>query len=398
MSNKVNVKLSELPFPIEIDQQKKKCDICETNPAEICCKKCKCKYHSKNPNLFCRQEKRLVCSKCKGICNKQNHEVLQIKEIYRQLYSVIKKDLEEMKKEQISNQLVLEKVQHKKSKINSKIEQLCNEITKDTIQIQKGISDYRNHSITCLKSIKEITNLMFNKLASSVKKQKETQQKETNQLSKIYYLYNEKNDRLAEKLLIQEFYLFQNRKKYNSGRTYNNETFDSNYKSRSIILQNENKTIFHDKQDSSKFGKICGQNNYTKGKSVIEVRVDEFRNASDQINSIRLGVIDTTKKPKINTKKWNFEGLFYLKLKWDKKKTSVEQTRFQNKKKIFKDFAYDLKVGCIITIHLDMKKKNFFFQINQENIGFTFENLPEQVTFFAGLTGQEESLNKITLI
>ncbi|KAJ3443119.1 spry domain containing socs box protein [Anaeramoeba flamelloides] len=155
--------------------------------------------------------------------------------------------------------------------------------------------------------------------------------------------------------------------------------FDSSTKSETIVLSNNNQTASN--HSSSRYT-VCGKKIYSQGLHTIKVKMH---------NGGIIGVID------VNSRSTN--QLFYdhqqaymyqgskgsgygTSLKWNGGKREIYGEKYCQ--------------GDIITIHLDMNKKNISFSNKNNNFGIAYSNLPESVCFGAVLYGN--SSMKITIL
>ncbi|KAJ6250423.1 spry domain containing socs box protein [Anaeramoeba flamelloides] len=210
--------------------------------------------------------------------------------------------------------------------------------------------------------------------------------------------------------------------------------FDSKLKNNRIKLFNYGKSIITVRK-WKRSGCICGNKIYSQGLHRINFCIDRFRLSSDYQNFICLGVVDSDKRRKfINDGYW--EQTFYFMTHWhpfieneneNKNENNVEKEKEKGnenekekgkgkgkgkgkeqqepKKKLLnykckkfpeiqEEFARPISEGDIFTIHLDMDRKQMSFLINQEDFGIAWTNIPNNVCFFACLSGQKDTNNK----
>ncbi|KAJ6243770.1 hypothetical protein M0813_22211 [Anaeramoeba flamelloides] len=182
----------------------------------------------------------------------------------------------------------------------------------------------------------------------------------------------------------------------------NTEIFDLNNKSEHIILKNDNKTALNNHHFL--YLSVCGKNKYSSGRNQIKIKINRFKRNDHKDNYIKLGIIDSKKK-KNYISNGNLNGTYFFQTYWNSVKKQSESgiIRWVNENKNEEKIVNrHIQEKDIFLINIDMEKRRISFQINNEDLGFSWKILPElnikKVNLFVTFGGQEDYKNKISII
>ncbi|KAJ6237775.1 tripartite motif-containing protein [Anaeramoeba flamelloides] len=408
-----------------------------------------CYKHKKELSLYCKDDNKLICTKCYETCRINNHSILGLDEYSNEISEKIKMILNKIQKAEIQNNETIQKSIELKNKFKIEIKELSNLIENQSdLMIQKIQKSKINH-LNLLLKIEIITDTKFdqimNKNQAKQEARKETKKKikimkklekdkktikflrESNEIiekdkeergkdrkreqqrkreiqrekeSKEIYRLNQRKKREEEIRRLKE----EKKKKRleENEREKILEEFDPKMNSENLIkLKNENKTAWNPSSEDG--GIICGKKIYSRGKHQIKIKIDQFPNPENEWNWIWLGVIKTENRKKLieNTdleKTYFFES--YFQTDWAGQKNQSEKVKKENGKETRKNYPKKIyfKKNDIFEIFLDMDQKKISFKLNEKNLE-GWENLPEKVNFFAYLQYQKgKEKNQITII
>ncbi|KAJ6247756.1 e3 ubiquitin-protein ligase trim7 [Anaeramoeba flamelloides] len=401
----------------------------------------KCKKHNKEFKFFCSNEQSLMCAECGKKCKNEKHELLAISKI-------TKKFLQEVI--QISKGIQIEKTKNKKTindlaQIN---EQLQEETEKELKLIKVKMDEFFSRCKRTLESSKKLIDTKLNNYRNIISKRQQNNQIKENIIKKIFRLHSEKewekeqekmqeqeqgqgkekekekemememeqekekeNEREKEREIILEFLklkkiigkerkiLKKNENNKQSIKNITHDEFDSNIKQNWILLNNNNKT-FTNISNNKNYGIMCGKKIYSEGIHQIMIKIDQFPNSKKEWNVIRLGIINSTNKENI-IKNANYNQTYCFRAFWNKKKLTSSKVKMENGNWQYEDYPNNIKLkqNDLLTLTIDMIKKNISFKINEIQLETAWDFLPEKVVFIAflyPLTGDIK--NKITLI
>ncbi|KAJ6236959.1 hypothetical protein M0813_27308 [Anaeramoeba flamelloides] len=333
----------------------------------------KCPKHNQKFKFYCEEEDQLICPECIENCLDQKHPLLSLNSKSDQIFQKMQIILKEIQTKEKENQLSIQKSQQNKNKLKIKIQQISQQIERESDLLKQQIEKSKNKQLKVLKTIEIIIENQFNKIIQNKEKsiQKINQNKaKMRKISKLkpknknIELINESKELINEsKEIINKFKKRKEKEKLKLSK----EIFDPkmNHKN-SIKLKNQNQTAWNPSKKSR--GRILGQTQYSTGKHKIKIKIDQFPNLNSQSNSIILGVIQTENREKL-IKYADYEGSYFFRTFWYKNLLQSYKQKKENGKLYEEKYPKNIKLkeNDILEILLEMdqktnskKKKNKF--------------------------------------
>ncbi|KAJ3428049.1 hypothetical protein M0812_25681 [Anaeramoeba flamelloides] len=389
-----------------------------------------CDKHKKELSLYCKDDNKLICTKCYETCRINNHSIFGLDEYSNEISEKIKMILNKIQNVEIQNNETIQKSIELKNKFKIEIKELSNLIENQSdLLIQKIQKSKINHLNLLLKA-EIITDTKFDQIMN---KNQAKQEAINETKKKIKILKKLEKDKKTIKFLQESNEIIEKdkeerekerKKEQQSKREIQREKeskdihrlnhrkirdpknlkgkkileeFDPKMNRKNLIkLKNENKTAWN---PSENWGRICGKKIYSRGKHQIKIKIDQFPNPEYEANYVDLGVIKTENRENL-IEKVNYEGTYFFSSYWDGRGNESQKVKKENGKWIGENYPEKIyiKKNDIFEIFLDMDQKKISFKLNEKNLE-GWENLPEKVKFFAYLEylkGKEK--NQITII
>ncbi|KAJ6237766.1 hypothetical protein M0813_26559 [Anaeramoeba flamelloides] len=456
----------QIPFEHQIPQ----CEVCEEKKADCYCTKCKihycqncepqvhtpffwkkhinfiykepyvsrkkinsnlCDKHKKELSLYCKDDNKLICTKCYETCRINNHSILGLDEYSNEISEKIKMILNKIQNVEIQNNETIQKSIELKNKFKIEIKELSNLIENQSdLMIQKIQKSKINHLNLLLKA-GIISDTKFDQIIDKNEAKQEAINETKKKIKILKKLEKDKNtikflqesneiiekdeeerekERKKEQQRKREIQREKESKEIcnlnqreiqrskEEEREKNLEEFDPKMNRKNVIkLKNENKTVWN---PISEDGIICGKKIYSRGKHQIKIKIDQFPNPENTVNWIVLGVIKTENRENL-IENGDYEKTYYFGSYWyGRGKNQSEKRKKENGKRIEENYPKEIyfKKNDIFEIFLDMDQKKISFKLNEKKLG-GWENLPEKVNFFAYLEWLEgKEKNQITII
>ncbi|KAJ3429258.1 hypothetical protein M0812_24602 [Anaeramoeba flamelloides] len=374
----------------------------------------RCPKHKKKFKFYCEKEDQLKCPECIENCLDQNHLIFSLNKKCNEIIQKIQIILNEIQTKEKDNQLTIQKSQLNKIKFKQKIQQISQQIQRESDLLKQQIEKSKNQHLKLLKTIEIIIENQFNQIIQNNQKTIQKINQNKTKIQKIIKLktksqkcklinesrmiinkFKKRKEKEKEKEKVKEKEKEKEKEKFKLSK----EIFDPKMNCKKTIkLKNQNQTVWN---PSDKFnGIILGQTQYSTGKHKIQIKIDQFPNINTEENWIYLGVINTENRENL-IKKGDYEGAYYFKTYWENNLLQSLKTTEQNGKEYEEKYPENIKLkeNDILEILLDMDQKTISFKINENNLGIAWENLPESVHFFADLIYMEgNEKNQITLI
>ncbi|KAJ6248847.1 tripartite motif-containing protein [Anaeramoeba flamelloides] len=360
----------------------------------------KCPKHNQKLQFYCEKEDQLKCPECIENCLDQNRLVFSLNKKYNEIFQKMQIILNEIQTKEKENQKTLQKSQQNKNKFKQKIQEISQQIERESDLLKQQIEKSKNKHLQLLKTIQIIIENQFNKIIQNNKK---TQNKINQKKTKIKKIRKLKTKNQNIELINESKEIINNKKKKNKKEKEKlnlyQEIFDPEMNRKNTIqLKNQNQTAWN---ASEKFrGIILGQNEYSTGKHKIKIKIDQFPNINTEKNEILLGVINT--KNRVNLiKNRDYEGTYSFDTYWDKNLLQSFKIKNENGKLYPEKYPKNIKLkeNDILEILLDMDQKTIAFKINENNLGIAWKNLPKSVHLIAYLSYMKANKkNQITLI
>ncbi|KAJ3429265.1 hypothetical protein M0812_24609 [Anaeramoeba flamelloides] len=185
-------KNKEKNVPIGLPTKRRiKCEVCSKEDAEFYCSQClvrycqkceaqvhksketnynKCPKHNQKFNFYCEEEDQLICRSCIENCLDQNHLILSLNSKSNQIFQKMKTILKEIQTKEKENQETLQKSQRNKNKFKIKIQQISQQIERESDLLKQQIEKSKNQHLKLLKTIQIIIEYKFNKIIQNNEK------------------------------------------------------------------------------------------------------------------------------------------------------------------------------------------------------------------------------------
>ncbi|KAJ6229050.1 hypothetical protein M0813_08550 [Anaeramoeba flamelloides] len=362
----------------------------------------KCPKHNQKFKFYCEEEDQLICRSCIENCLDQNHLILSLNSKSNQIFQKMKIILKEIQTKEKENQETLQKSQRNKKKFKIKIQEISQQIERESDLLKQQIEKSKNKHLKLLKTIQIIIEYKFNKIIQNNEKTIQKINQNKTKMQKIRKLKTKnKNIKLINesKNLINKFKKRKEKEKEKKKFKLSKEIFDPKMNHKNVIkLKNQKQTAWNASKTIE--GRILGQTKYSTGKHKIKIKIDQFPNNQSELNTIYLGVINTENREKL-IKDRDCEGTYCFRTYWEGNLLESSKVKGENGKWNSEKYPKNIKLkeNDIFEILLDMDQKTIAFKINENNLGIAWENLPKSVYFFAELELMEiNENNQITLI
>ncbi|KAJ6229052.1 tripartite motif-containing protein [Anaeramoeba flamelloides] len=359
----------------------------------------RCPKHKKKFKFYCEEEDQLICPTSIEYCLDQKHSLLSLNSKSNEIFQKMQIILNEIQTKEKENQETIQKSQQNKKKFKIKIQEISQQIERESDLLKQQIDKSKNQHLQLLKTIQIIIENQFNKKIQNNEKSIQKINQDKTKMQKISKLKTKnKNIELINesKELINEF-----KEKEKLKFKLSKEIFDPKMNYQNMIkLKNQNQTAWNASRKSR--GIILGQTQYSTGKHKIKIKIDQFTITEIEDKRIYLGVINTENREKL-IRNADYKGSYYFETFWDKKLIQSSKKKKENGKEYSEKYPkyIKLKENDILEILLDMNQKTIAFKVNKNNCGIAWENLPESVHFFAFLSFNRRRINEniqITLI
>ncbi|KAJ6252909.1 tripartite motif-containing protein [Anaeramoeba flamelloides] len=431
-------RLRDIRIPVE--PQIPQCEVCEEKKADFYCTKCEvhyckacesevhtssfwkkrhkefifqepyfpqekinsnlCDKHKKELSLYCKDENKLICTKCYENCRINNHSILGLDEYSNEISEKIKMILNKIQNVEIQNNETIQKSIELKNKFKIEIKELSNLIENQSdLMIQKIQKSKINHLNLLLKA-EIITDTKFDQIMN---KNQAKQEAINETKKKIKILKKLEKDKNTIKFLQESNEIIEKDKEERE-----KERKKEQQRKREIQREKESKEIcklnqreIQRSKEQKKEKNLEEFDPKMNRKNVIKIKNENKTawNPISKYDGIICGIIKTENRE--NFIKKDYEKSYFFQTNWYRhEKTKAKKGKIENGKRIEENYPEEiyLKKNDIFEIFLDMDQKKISFKLNEKKLG-GWENLPGKVNFFALLRRQKgEEKNQITII
>ncbi|KAJ3440936.1 bonus isoform c-related [Anaeramoeba flamelloides] len=388
-----------------------KCEICLIQFSNYYCSKCelyyfewyptKCKEHDENIQLFSENENSLICFTCYTDDKKKYSRPIKLNQTIIYFQRVINSIQENNIKEAKLNKKYFKKLKKKQKKLQKKNNKLIKKINVSKTKLKKEVFEkIHNQYIMFLNNLKIVFDKRFEVCFKKMKTQSKIINKKNKEIKNLRKLdiFSQKIEFIQRSIILQQYNL--PRDQFDKGMKDVLISIVATNQIKSSVKKKKNNYYTYERYNSTSLSYICGTNIYFKSTHKIRIRIDKFQNSKDSNNSIYLGVVDTDQRGALIEKNGKVYS-FYFEVVWDGEELNCCSNKISGNSHTVNFYHKNIKLkeSDIFIINLDMDKKNLIYQINNQKLDYNYSvrDLPERVTFFAGLYNNNAG-NQITLI